>query len=250
MNFDNNEYLKDNLNSAVLIKYKIETEYNHLRDFLIVDKEYIENDSGVADETTAFDYSYGLLTNIYYSNVIVLDIDSLKQSYWLTKEDTGLNAFIKEYNQCQPSERNDLIIKTYKYILGSKLKRVEVYRSSTKRFITYHDPHILTNSRSEFDYKMKEANHFYLVLDDYYDVSNIYKHPITNLIVCQGFLKFLVNSSYVNIRITNKIQKQIDQTRDNTISLIQYREFSVGDYNENVSNRRWWDRFVLHSNSR
>lgn len=192
METEHNLYINTNPN-ATLVRYDISTDYiKKYRQYDIVTLDTIASDVG--HSWLNKNYSYGLLTNIYHTNVFILEFDKMKRTmfYPYTGKDQALIILAKAYNNLSYNSNGHNIqiidqlnlIKTYFVtILGDKLDRVEVYSSSTKKF----------------------GCHMYFVLNDHYDVSQLYGSLVATKLSCNGYLKFVLSSGYSNIRITNKV---------------------------------------------
>ena len=190
-----------NTHECTLVKYTISEEYTMCRDYQIVDKETIQNDSGLTNMFTR-NYSYGLLTNIYSSSVFIIDIDRIPSRlfYDFKHNDSTINEFVSLYNRTNDGSLSKLkvIISMYKKILGDKIIGVDVYSSSSS------------------------GKHVYFVLNAEYDISGLYSSDLTKLICCNGYLKFVINSGYSNIRVTNKVLKDTPRSVSNIKLLNKY----------------------------
>jgi len=186
MNISDNVYVMHN--KCTLVKYNIESEYGKMcRDYLMTPMVDVMADQGILNMFTK-NYSYGLLTYIYHTNVFILDIDTIKRQCYFNyaDDDHELVSFAKKYNaitgERQAQQKLNLIIAQYKKIFGNKLKDLNIYKTNQNGGI-----------------------HIYFELDDYYDLSGVYKYELSKLVACNGYLKFVIYSGYSNIRVTNKV---------------------------------------------
>jgi len=186
MNISENKYATSN--DCTFVRYSIETEYSLCRDYTVVDRDTVLDDPGRVKRNDKA-YSYGILTNIYNTNLFVLDIDNLHNNlfYDFKHGDKFINAFVNKYNAIHFKDKGfnkiEAIVDLYIEMIGAPLINAYVFKSSTSNGL-----------------------HLYFELDNNYDVSGLYKHNLTRLIACNGYLQFVINSGYSNIRVTNKIK--------------------------------------------
>ena len=214
MDISHNKYLKNQIHGD-LVKYNIHKKYEFFRDYLIVDKETVENDPGDRMKSNS-DYSYGLLTSIYNTDVFVLDMDRVPKRLYFdySNNDTFINEFIKQYNKitnmstiAETQEKVRAIVKVYRHMLShvlkAQIKRIDLYESSTS-----------------------DGLHLYIVLDKCYDLSGVYNYDLTSLVGCKGYLKFVMNSGHSNIRITNKVLSNVRSgaTKITLLNTISYEQ--------------------------
>jgi len=167
-----------------LVQYDIEHEYSEYRLYKQVTLDEILNHN-ISPITKS--YSFGILTDIKNTNLFVLDIDNINKIYH-----SNLNYIIrkdaknKKFNDTD-MYRLDLVYKFYKKLLGDKL-------IDYKLFISSKNP-----------ISKRQGYHLFFILDDKYDVTNLYKTEETSQFSCSGFLNYTIINGSCNIRITNKI---------------------------------------------
>lgn len=177
---------------AILNRFMIELEYNSEKSIKYVQVSPTEISNKNATDKA---YAYGILSNINYSDFVVLDVDNIitefnyiyKNEFQKISFENKLEALV-QYIKLLPNEFENV-----------RIERIDVFKSSTE----YHTTWINSNF-FEPTFLGKLPVHIYIKFNKVFNVESFYRHYYIVQMICKGYLTFINYNNYSNIRITEK----------------------------------------------